>query len=344
MLEKLRKRYIGDKAFYKHILLIAIPMIIQNAITNVVNLLDNIMVGRIGTEQMTGVAIVNQLIFVFQIFIFGAVSGAGIFGTQFYGKGDFKGQKYAFRFKMYVSILISIIVGIVFYFFDNELIGLFLSDEGKIGNIELALKYGKEYIFIIIIGLVPFAIGQAYTSSIRETGQTFIPMLAGIVAVITNLVLDVLLIFGVWRFPKLGVVGAAIATVIARYIECIIVVIWTHCNKNLNRFIVGAYKSLNIPKNILKDIIVKGSPLMLNEFLWATGMTAIVQCYSVRGLEVVAALNISNTVANVFNIVYIQLGACIAIIIGQLLGAGEEEKAKETVHKMIFFFVKIVHK
>lgn len=336
---KWKKKFIGDKEFYKRVLIIALPMIGQNAITSFVNFIDNIMVGMIGTEQMSGVAIVNQLMFVFHICIFGGLAGAGIFGTQFFGKGDYEGQKHTFRFKLIIS-LVLVGVGVALGLFaGTELIQLYLSDSGDIGDIALALKYGEEYLVVMLWGLAPFALGQAYVSSIRETGHTLIPMLAGIAAMLTNLVLDALLIFGIGPFPELGVEGAAIATVIARFIECAIVVLWAHAHKQQNLFIVGAYQSAYIPKNTLKDILIKGTPLMVNEMLWATGMAAIVQCYAVRGLEVVAAQNISSTITNLFNIVYIQLGCCISIIIGQLLGAGKIEEAKETNRKLIFFNV-----
>ena len=333
------KKFIGDKAFYKRVLLIALPMIAQNAITSFVSFLDNIMVGMIGTEQMSGVAIVNQLLFVFNLCIFGGVSGAGIFGTQFFGKGDYEGQKYAFRFKMYASAIIAGIALCLFCFWDTELIQLYLSDNGEIGNVEFALQYGREYLAIMIIGLVPFALCQTYISSIRETGHTFVPMMAGVAAMLTNLVLDVLLIFGIGPIPAMGVKGAAVATVIARVVECMIVLIWTHTHNKINPYIVGAYKSFHIPKSILKEILIKGSPLMINEILWATSMATIAQCYAVRGLEVVAAQNISSTITNLFNIVYIQLGSCIAIIVGQYLGAGKLEEAKDANRKMIFFCV-----
>ncbi len=339
MWKRFKEKFIGDKEFYRYILLLAIPMIVQNAITSFVSFLDNIMVGQIGTEQMSGVAIVNQLMFVFNICIFGAVSGAGIFGTQFFGKGDHEGQKYAFRFKFCACALVTVAALLLFTFFDTQLISLYLNDTGSVGDITLALQYGKEYIAIMSIGLIPFALGQAYTSSIRETGQTLIPMLAGVAAVITNLVLDYVLIFGVLGSPALGVKGAAIATVIARFIECFIVVIWTHCHKEANQYIKGAYKSIFIPGKILKDIIKKGTPLMFNEMLWAAGMTVIVQCYAVRGLEVVAAQNISSTITNLFNIVYLQLGGCISIVVGQLLGAGKKDEARDADNKMIFFCV-----
>lgn len=340
MWKKFKTKFIGDRAFYRHVLYLAVPMIIQNAITSFVNFLDNIMVGQIGTEQMSGVAIVNQLMFVFNICIFGGVSGAGIFGTQFYGKGDYEGQKYAFRFKMYASALLSGIALFLFGFCNTQLISLYLNDTGSVGDITLALNYGKEYLAIMMIGLVPFALTQTYISSIRETGQTFVPMLAGIIAVVTNLVLDYALIFGVGDLiPSMGVRGAAIATVAARFIECGIVVIWTHMHKKQNPYIVGAYKSPLIPRHIFKEIFVKGTPLMLNEMLWASGMAVISQCYAVRGLEVVAAQNISSTITNLFNIVYIQLGGCISIVVGQLLGAGKIDEAKDSDNKMIFFSV-----
>ena len=340
MWKKFKTKFIGDRAFYRHVLYLAVPMIIQNAITSFVNFLDNIMVGQIGTEQMSGVAIVNQLMFVFNICIFGGVSGAGIFGTQFYGKGDYEGQKYAFRFKMYASALLSGIALFLFGFCNTQLISLYLNDTGSVGDITLALNYGKEYLAIMMIGLVPFALTQTYISSIRETGQTFVPMLAGIIAVVTNLVLDYALIFGVGDLiPSMGVRGAAIATVAARFIECGIVVIWTHMHKKQNPYIVGAYKSPLIPRHIFKEIFIKGTPLMLNEMLWASGMAVISQCYAVRGLEVVAAQNISSTITNLFNIVYIQLGGCISIVVGQLLGAGKIDEAKDSDNKMIFFSV-----
>ena len=209
MWKKFKKKFIGDKEFYRYVLYLAVPMIVQNTITSFVSFLDNIMVGQIGTEQMSGVAIVNQLMFVFNICIFGGVSGAGIFGTQFYGKGDYEGQKHAFRFKLYICILIAGIALLLFGFFDTQLISLYLNDTGSVGDITLALQYGKEYLSIMMIGLLPFAVGQAYISTIRETGQTFIPMLAGIAAVGTNLVLDYVLIFGVFGSPALGIRGAA---------------------------------------------------------------------------------------------------------------------------------------
>ena len=126
---------------------------------------------------------------------------------------------------------------------------------------------------------------------------------------------------------------------IARYIEALIVIVWAHAHKEKNRYLAGAYRGLGIPKSEFKAIIIKGFPLMLNEILWAAGMTTVTQCYSIRGLEVIAGLNIATTITNLFNIIYIQLGACISIVVGQYLGAGKLKEAKDADNKMIVFSV-----
>ena len=339
MQTSIRTKFIGDRAFYRRVLYLAIPMIIQNAITSFVSFLDNIMVGQIGTEQMSGVAIVNLLLFVFNICIFGGVSGAGIFGTQFFGKGDYEGQKHAFRFKMYAVLGISAAALLLFYFFSEPLISLYLSEDGTTGDITLALRYGEEYLAVMLASLIPFAVCQAYVSTIRETGQTFVPMLASAAAVFVNLVLDYLFIFGFAGIPAMGVRGAALATVIARLIECTIVVVWTHLRREKNPYIKGAYRSPKIPRSICREILIKGTPLMLNEMLWASGMAVIAQCYAVRGLDVVAAQNISSTITNLFNIIYMQLGASISVLVGQCLGAGHLDEARDTARKVIVFSV-----
>ena len=339
MLIRFKEKYIGDAAFYKWYLYLALPMILQNAITNLVSFLDNIMVGQLGTEQMSGVAIVNQLIFVYNLAIFGAASSASIFGAQYYGRGNHKGHMYSFRFKLYATLLVTGLTILLFATKGADLISLYLTDTAGSGATEVALQYGLEYLGIMMVGLVPFAVNQSYATNIKETGQTLVPMIASFVAVGSNAVLDYLLIFGIGPFPKLGVLGAALATVIARYIEAFIIIVWAHSHKEKNRYLEGAYTGIGMPKEELKAIIIKGFPLMINEVLWAAGMTTVTQCYSIRGLEVVAGLNIATTITNLFNIIYIQLGACISIVVGQYLGAGELEKAKDADNKMIVFSV-----
>lgn len=333
------KKYIGDKKFYLMVLSVAVPIMIQNGITNFVSLLDNIMVGQIGTEQMSGVAIVNQLVLVFNLCIFGGVSGAGIFTAQYYGCGDQKGIRDTFRMKFLLSLLITAAGLLVFAFWGTQLISLYLHEAGEAGNLEATLLYARKYLRVMMVELVPFAIIQVYSGTLRETGETMLPMKAGIAAVFVNLILNYILIFGKFGMPALGVEGAAIATTISRFVELAIVAGWTHRNKERNSFITGVYRSMRIPGGLVAKVLVMGTPLMVNEALWSSGQAVLMQCYSVRGLSVVAAFNISSTISNVFNVVFIALGNSVGIIIGQLLGAGKMEEAKDTVRKLMFFSV-----
>lgn len=334
------RKFVGDKKFYARVIAIVVPIIIQNFITNFVGLLDNLMIGRVGTEPMTGVAIVNQLMFVFNIGVFGAISGAGIFTAQFFGRGDHEGVRNTFRFKMYATLILVLFSCLVFIFGGEALISMYLNGEQGSGISRAdTLMYGKEYLRVMIWGLLPFAVEQYYSSTIRECGETTVPMIAGIVAVGTNLVLNLLLIFGYCGFPALGATGAAVATVISRYLQVAIVLIWAHTHGNKIPFVIGLYKKFKIPGALTMQILIKGTPLMCNELLWACGMAIMNQCYSMRGMDVVAASNISSTICNLFNVVLIAMGNAVAIMVGQLLGAGKLDEAVDVDRKLIAFSV-----
>lgn len=339
LLENTRYKFIGDKAFYRMVLAIAVPIMIQNGITNFVSLLDNIMIGQIGTEQMSGVALVNQLLFVYNLCLFGGVSGAGIFTAQYFGQKNQEGVRQTVRFKIWLLSLITLITIALLLFSGDALITLYLQGEGTPENAAATLRYGREYLQIMLPGLIPFMMVQIYASTLRECGQTILPMKAGIIAVVVNLVFNYILIYGKFGAPALGVRGAAIATVISRCVEAAIVLIHTHRHREQNPFIEGLYTTLRVPASLTVKIIAKGTPLLLNETLWAAGMATLTQCYSVRGLNVIAALNISNTINNIFNIVFIALGESVAIIVGQLLGAGKMKEARDTDNKLIAFSV-----
>lgn len=339
MLHKLKHKFVGDRKFYKMVMTVAVPIMIQNGITNFVSLLDNIMVGRVGTEQMSGVAIVNQLLFVYYLCIFGGLAGAGIFTAQYYGQKDDEGIRHTFRYKIWMALILTAVAIGIFTLGGENLIQVYLNGNSDGGDLQAALQYGKNYMAIMLLGLPAFMLLQVYVSTLRECGETVVPMKAGLCAVICNLVLDYLLIFGKLGLPKLGVAGAAIATVIARYTEAAIVIAWTHRQKAKNTYIAGVYSCLKVPAHLSKKYFVKGIPLLVNETLWSAGMAMLMQCYSVRGLNVVAGLNMANTINNVFNIMFIAMGDAVAIIVGQLLGAGKMKEARETDNKIIAFSV-----
>ena len=332
------KSYIGDKAFYKRTLAVAVPMIIQNTVTNLVNLLDNLMIGSLGTEQMSGVAIVNQFIFIFNLAIFGAISGAGIFTAQFNGRGDTDGVRNTMRIKLIICAIVGVLGVLVFSTCGDFLIKSFLH-EGTEGNLELTLEAGQNYLAYILIGLIPFALSQVYASTLRETGETVVPMAASLVSVFTNFVFNGILIFGLFGLPALGVVGAAIATSLSRFAEVATLLIWTHKNKIKCPFAVGIFSNFRIPAGLIKQVAAKGVPILLNELFWSLSVTMRNQCYSTRGLDVVAGTNIAFTLQNLLSVAYFALSSAIAIMVGNLLGAGKLEEAKDTDRKLLAFSV-----
>lgn len=329
--------FIGDKAFYAKALSVAIPIMIQNGITNFVNLLDNVMVGSVGTEQMSAVAIVNKLIFVYNLCLFGGCAGIGIFTAQFYGKGDYEGVKRSFRLKLYTNLFLLALALSILTFAGEPLIQLFLHEGSKTGDLALTLSFAKQYLSIIVFALIPQAFTESYSSTLRETQHTKLPMTAGIAAIATNLLLNYVLIFGRFGAPALGVRGAAIATVISKFIELSVVALAVHRKKSPYDFLHGVYKTLRVPISFVKMVLPKSLPLLINEAFWASGCTALAYCYSLRGLAVVAGYNISSTISDIFNVASLAFGNAIAIIVGNLLGANKMEEAKRTDARLIVF-------
>ena len=336
------KKFIGSKAFYASVVALILPMMVQQGITQFVNLLDNVMVGRLGTQPMSGVAIVNQIVFIFNLTIFGGLSGASIFGAQFFGKGDMEGVRSTFRFRLLFGAVVVVLGMAVFLTWGEDLFSLYL-DENASTPAELAatLNYAKDYTAIIIWGFFPFMIVQCYSSVLRDAGETVGPMVSSMIAIFVNLIGNYLLIYGSFGFPKLGVAGAALATVIARCSEMTYLVFYAHRRKKKFTFLQGAYRSFRIPLPLVRQIAVTGTPLLLNEVFWSIGTAMVSMCYATRGLTAVAATNINSTVWNLFAIVMAAMGNAIGILSGQLLGAGDIQGAKDTVRKLLFFSVAV---
>ena len=338
-IRQIKERYFGDRDFYLRLLVIAVPIMIQNGITNFVSMLDNIMVGQVGMEQMSGVAIVNQLLFVYNLCIFGGLSGAGIFTSQYFGQGDEDGIRHTFRYKLWLAGLLTAGAVLLFILKGDSLIGLYLRGSSDGGDLALTLASGRRYMLVMLLGLPAFMLVQTYASTLRECGETVVPMFAGIAAMSVNLIFNYLLIYGKLGFPVLGVVGAGIATAMSRYVEALIVIIWTHTHKVRMAFAAGLYRTMRVPLGLVRQFIIKGAPLLFNETLWSGALAMLYQCYSVRGLGVVAGMNIASTVNNVFNVVFITLGSAIGILMGQMLGAGQIREAQEANRKMTVFAV-----
>jgi len=335
---------IGDRAFYSRVAVVLIPIIIQNTVTNVVNLLDNVMVGRVGTIQMSSVAIVNQLLFVFMLCIFGGLAGAGIFAVQFYGAGNDEGVRYCFRMKLYLGAIMLAVAYAIFFAVPEKLIAVYIADNTAPADAAATMGYALTYFKIMLVGLFPFTVSQVYGSTLREVGETRLPMIASVASIFVNLIFNYILIFGneglkFLPFAPMGVAGAAIATVMARFVELFIILISFKKNAHKFTFIEGIYGNFRVPMGLCVDIMKKDAPLLINEFLWSLGQAMLLQCYSIRGLDVVAATNISTTAMNLFNVIFLSMGNAVAIMVGQCLGANKPTEAKNTAWRLILLSV-----
>ncbi len=343
-------RFIGDKAFYRSVLIILLPLVVQQGITSAVNLLDNLMVGSLGEESLSAVSVVNQILMVFNLTIFGGLSGVSIFGAQFAGKGDVDGMRQSFRAKLYFGVAVVIIGIALLAGLGETFIGLFLEGEVDASRAAYALGEGLDYLRIMLFGLFPFMLVQVYAGSMREMGKTVATMVGSVIAILTNLVLNFLLIypareltafgtaFTMWG-AGMGVRGAALATVIARFVEMLFVLLYAHLHQHRYIFLKGAYRNGYVPLSLLKRIAITGTPLLFNEVLWSLGMTFINQCYSTRGMTALAALNITSTAWNLFCIIMFAMGNAVSIMVGQRLGQGDKAEARGTAAKLLFITV-----
>jgi len=330
------KRWIPERSFVRRVFSLTVPIMAQSLVTNLVSLLDSLMVGQVGTEAMSAVSLCTQLILIFNMLMFGANAGAGIFSAQFVGAKDHDGTRYTFRYRFYICTGLSVICAALFFFFGRELAGLYLKGEGDPAEAARTLEYAVTYLAIMAVGLIPFAASSAYSGTLREHGQTKVPMAASITAVFTNLLFNYILIFGKFGAPALGVFGAAIATVISRFVELGIVAVWTHLHRKDYPFIQGAFRSLYIPGALLKKIAVKSMPLLLNEVLFSSSTAIMNQSYTLCGLAVLPAMSMVSTLNGLMNVTCSGMASATAIILGQEIGAGRsKEEVMDTNWKLL---------
>ncbi len=329
------KKLFGSKAFYISVMTIALPIMLQQGLTSIVSLLDNIMVGRVSEDALAGVAVSNQILFVYNLLIFGGLAGPGIFISQYFGSGDDEHLRQSFRFKFIIGAVITLLALLVLIIFKENIISIVFSNDEV--NEEIAINEATKYINIMFYSLPFFMISQVLSTSMREIGQTVLPMISGIVAILVNVILNYCLIFGNLGFPELGVEGAAIATTISRIVEMGILLLIIFSKKMV--FVNGGLFKFNFDKDLIIKIIKKGTPLLLNEFLWSMSLTLIVFCYAVRGKAVISAVSIATVVLD-FNFIIINgLASAISIMVGKELGANKLKEAKENSYKLMMFAI-----
>ncbi len=314
-----------DKEFIKRFFKVAFPVMVHAFILFIVSFVDNLMVGTVSNEAVSGVYAANQTTYIFLVTSMGILSGAGIFIQQFFGAKDERHLKQSFKIKLITSVLFLIIIIPLYYIFGSKVIWFYCHSDS---NATIILEQGMEYLNIVIISYIPYMFALAYTSSLREIGRTKYAMIAGIIAFVSNVIFNSLFIY----VFKMGVKGAAIATCIARTIELISIVIISKIVKFEFSYNILKEKDNKIEKELVKRIARKSVFLFLNEVFWVTGMVMISLAYAQRE-GVLSALAVVSTMSDVFGIVFQGLSVGIGVLVGGCLGANEFDKAKDYVKK-----------
>ena len=324
------KHLIGTRNFYKTLIAVAAPLVLQQLITTSVQLVDNVMVGRLGEQAIGSVSVVNQLYFVVILITFGAMGGAGVFSAQYFGSKDFDKLRQTFRFKIIIGFMVALLSFVLFTFFGEGLISIFTSNPTTIQG-------GLDYLNIIKWSAFPWILSVAISNTFRETGTTKPLLYISIVAIVTNTLLNLVLIFGLFGFPALGIVGAAIATLIARIIEFSLMLILLQRKGQI--FNSKVFEIFKIDKKILAGIVIMAIPLTLNEALWSSGQTVFLHAYSTRGDSALAALNITGAISQLVFVTFGGIATAVAVMVGNTLGKGDLQEAKDNSKKLIAFSV-----
>ncbi len=319
--------FIGDKAFYRHLIAVSLPLILQQLVTASVQIVDNVMVGRLGETAIGAVSVVNQLFFVVIITTFGVISGSTIYMAQYYGAKNQSKLNQTYRITLYAALLVAFIAFVIFSLADTFLIQIFTTNPVTIGLAE-------DYISIIRWGLFGFAISIAISSSLRVVGITKPLLWISVFTIVLNTILNALLIFGLFGFPELGVIGAAIATAIARFAEAALSLWYMWRRQNVFKW--DWTRIFAVEFTLIKAIMIIGFPLLLNEIFWSVGQTTFLYAYSTRGDGALAAMNITNSISQITFVLFQALGTASAVFVGNKLGENELEEAQANAKRLVF--------
>ncbi|MEG0307410.1 MAG: MATE family efflux transporter [Clostridium sp.] len=311
------KELFNDKKFYKMVLFLALPIILQNLIASSVNMLDTMMIGRVGEVELAAVGIANQVYFIFSLFIMGISSGCAVFIAQLWGKKDKYNIQKVLGMGLLSGTIIAFICTLVAIIIPEKIISIFNIDPEVI-------RIGSSYLRIVCFSYIFTAISFTYAAALRSVENTMLPMLASLVGLVVNGGLNLVLIFGLLGFPVMGVEGAAIATIIARTAECLLLVSYTYISGNVLAAKVKAL--INIPKDLVKCVFATMLPVLLNEACWGFGNITYAIIYGRIGTQATASIQICTTVYNLFMVITFGLANVAVVIIGKEIGAGREEQ------------------
>ncbi len=319
------KRLFSDSEFYKILFTIALPIVIQNFIASSLNMVDTVMIGRVGESEIAAVGIANQLFFFFTILIMGFYSGASIFISQFWGNKDEVNIKRMLGLSLSIGIVISLIFTFLAIVIPETIIRIFNKDAN-------AVKLGSDYLRIVGISYIFTAVTLGFSSALRSTRKTVLPMLVSMIALLINASLNYVLIFGKFGAPEMGVKGAALATLIARIVETIVLIIYVYIGKGT---LAASFKEmLNLDKAFIVKSFKTILPVVFNEICWGLGAVVYSIAYGRIGTQAIASVQITSTISNLYMVLVFGIANAAAVMVGNLIGAGEEEKGKGYAYRL----------
>jgi putative MATE family efflux protein len=317
-----------DKQFYRSLFTIAVPVMLQNLINSLVNMLDTVMIGRLGTVEIAAVGLGNNFFFLYHMFLFGICSGASIFTAQFWGKRDIAGIRKNTGFCLLLSISMAILFTLAVVLIPEQILGVYSRDPAVI-------KTGTAYLRTLAPAFIPYSISFVFMLTLRSVERVRLAMISTIIALSLNLSLNFVFIFGLGPIPAMGVPGAAMATVITRIIEMMIMVIVSYTRKyapagNIREF-------LGFKASFVQRFLRIAFPVMLNEIIWSLGVSTQNVIFAQTHTDAIAAFNITSTVSQLTWVFFIGLGNGIAILIGKKIGEGNDHIARDYASRIVRF-------
>ena len=321
------KRYIGDKKFYKYVFSLIIPIMLQQLLISVAGYVDNIMINNytVDSSAYNGVNAANRLMFVLNFVWLGCAAVSSIFISQFYGSGNKKKNEEAFRLGFFVSLVMGIISMFVIMFIGNKVVDSYLTTPE-------AREFGYHYIEYIKYGAIITSLNTFFANCFRSIEKPKIALISSTIGIFVNVFFNYCFIFGKLGMPEMGAGGAALATVISRFVEAFIFIYFLFIRKD--SYFRKSFSSLKITSHLSLDYLKKGVPLVFNELCWALGMVLLAKFYTYNNDTWYSAYGYSQNITDLFFIIFAGLGSGTAIVIGTSLGRSDFEKAEDDFRKL----------
>ena len=313
------ERITDEKIFYKKMIFIGVPVVFQNLISIGLNLIDTLMIGMLGEQELAAVGAANQVYFIFTVSLFGLYSGAAVYTAQYWGAQDIDGVRKLLGIDYIVGFLFALIVSVVAYLFAPQIIGLFSQDQEVIG-------FGVDYIRIACFSYVFSGFSGAISYNSRAIQNLTVPTIINASALCVNAVLNYLLIFGKAGCPQMGVQGAAVATLIARVFELAALLIYVYTRKE-HPFKASPAKIFGFGKELFIKVMRTAIPVVFTEGCWAASVALIFAAYGKLGTSALAVAQVANVICEMLQSVYFGVGNATAMLIGETLGRGNKDVA-----------------